>query len=100
MRLKSFTASDAFFLKLDAMHAFWAIPLCEESKKLMAFQTHEGVFAWSRFTMGCRPASQIQQTAFHNAMDKHMPATASPCSLMTWQQEQTRWKNFSKYTRR
>ena len=23
--------------------------------------------------MGCRPASQIQQTAFHNAMDKHMP---------------------------
>ena len=39
-----------FFLKLDAMHAFWAIPLDEESKKLMAFQTHEGVFAWSRLT--------------------------------------------------
>ena len=33
-----------YFLKLDAMHAFWAIPLDEESKKLMAFQTHEGVF--------------------------------------------------------
>jgi transposase InsO family protein len=62
-----------FFLKLDAMHAFWAIPLDEESKKLMAFQTHEGVFAWSRLTMGCRPASQVQQTAFHNAMDKYMP---------------------------
>ncbi len=46
-----------FFLKLDAMHAFWAIPLCEESKKLMAFQSHERVFAWSRLTMGCRPAS-------------------------------------------
>ena len=29
-----------YFLKLDAMHAFWAIPLDEESKKLMAFQTH------------------------------------------------------------
>ena len=68
-----------FFLKLDAMHAFWAIPLCEESKKLMAFQTHEGVFAWSRLTMGCRPASQIQQTAFHNAMDKHMPAQYRHC---------------------
>ncbi len=39
-----------YFLKLDAMHAFWAIPLDEESKKLMAFQTHEGVFAWSRLT--------------------------------------------------
>ncbi len=55
------------------MHAFWAIPLDEESKKMLPFQTHEGVFACSRLTMGCRPASQIQQTAFHNAMDKHMP---------------------------
>ena len=71
-----------FFLKLDAMHAFWAIPLCEESKKLMAFQTHEGVFAWSRLTMGCRPASQIQQTAFHNAMDKFMPAHYRHCIAM------------------
>lgn len=62
-----------FFLKADAMHAFWSIPLDEESKKLMAFQTHEGVFAWSRLTMGCRPSSQVQQTAFHTAMDKHLP---------------------------
>jgi hypothetical protein len=29
--------SKRYFLKLDAMHAFWAIPLDEESKKLMAF---------------------------------------------------------------
>jgi hypothetical protein len=83
--------SKRFFFKVDAMHVFWAIPLDEESKMLLAFQTrramplneeskmllafqtHEGVFAWSRLTMGCRPASQIQQTAFHNAMDKHMP---------------------------
>ena len=71
-----------YFLKLDAMHAFWAIPLDEESKKLMAFQTHEGVFAWSRLTMGCRPASQIQQTAYHNAMDAHMPAKFRHCIAM------------------
>jgi len=71
-----------YFLKLDAMHAFWAIPLDEESKKLMAFQTHEGVFAWSRLTMGCRPASQIQQTAYHNAMDAHMPAKYRHCIAM------------------
>ena len=59
---------------MDAMNAFWSIPLDEESKKLMAFQTHEGVFAWSRLTMGCRPASQdSRQTAFHTAMDKYMP---------------------------
>ncbi len=68
-----------YLLKLDAMHAFWAIPLDEESKKLMAFQTHEGVFAWTRLTMGCRPASQIQQTAYHNAMDAHMPAKFRHC---------------------
>jgi hypothetical protein len=37
-----------FFFKVDAMHAFWAIPLDEESKKMLAFQTLEGVFAWSR----------------------------------------------------
>ena len=23
--------------------------------------------------MGCRPASQVQQTAFHTAMDRYMP---------------------------
>jgi hypothetical protein len=58
---------------MDAMNAFWSIPLDEESKKLLAFQTHEGVFAWSRLIMSCRPASQVQQTAFHTPMDKYMP---------------------------
>jgi hypothetical protein len=48
----------------------------------MAFQTHEGVFAWSRLTMGCRPASQIQHTAYHNAMDKFMPAHYRHCIAM------------------
>ncbi len=37
--------SKRLFFKVDAMHAFWAIPLDEESKKMLAFQTHEGVFA-------------------------------------------------------
>ncbi len=59
-----------YFFKLDA---FWAIPLDEKSKQLMAFQTDEGVFAWIRLTMECRPVSQIQQTAYHNAMDKYLP---------------------------
>jgi hypothetical protein len=53
------------------MHS--GLSLDEESKKLLAFQMHQGVFAWSRLTMGCRPASQVQQTAFHTAMDKYMP---------------------------
>ena len=63
-----------YFIKADAMHAYWSIPLDEESKKLLAFQTHEGVFAWNRLTMGCRPSSQVQQTAFHKAMDDHFPS--------------------------
>ena len=56
------------------MHAFWSIPPSEESKKLLAFQTHEGVFAWTRLAMGCKPASAVQQTAFNNAMDDYLPA--------------------------
>ena len=46
-----------YYLQLDGSQAFWSIPLTEESKKLLAFQTHEGVFAWDRLTM--RPA-QLQ----------------------------------------
>ena len=63
-----------YFIKADAMHAYWSIPLDDESKKLLCFQTHEGVFAWNRLTMGCRPSSQVQQSAYNNAMDKHLPA--------------------------
>jgi hypothetical protein len=32
--------------------------------------------------MGCRPASQIQQTAYHNAMDKFMPSHYRHCIAM------------------
>ncbi len=63
---------NGYFLKMDAMNAFWVIPLDEESKKLLVLQTHEGMFDRSRLTMGCRPASQVQQTAYHNAMGQYM----------------------------
>jgi hypothetical protein len=91
-----------YFLKMDAMNAFWSIPLDEESMKLMAFQTHGGVFAWSRLTMGCRPASQVQQTAFHTAMNKYMPAkwrhrTALYADDMA---AGAHSKNYSRYTKR
>ncbi len=32
-----------FFLNLNAMNAFWFIPLDEESEKPIAFQTNEGL---------------------------------------------------------
>jgi hypothetical protein len=92
--------SKRVFFKDYAMHAFWAIPLDEESKKMLAFQTHEGVFAWSRLTMGCRPASQIQQTSFHNAMDKHMPKEfRHRIAMYADDMALTPWKNSSRSTR-
>ena len=62
-----------YYLQMDAANAFWSIPLDEESRRLTAFQTHEGVFAWDRLTMGTRPASAVQQTAYHRAMDEYLP---------------------------
>ena len=55
---------------MNAMNAFWFIPLDEESEKPIAFQTNEGLI---RLIMGCRSASQMQQIAFHTAMDKYIP---------------------------
>ena len=91
-----------YFLKLDAMHAFWAIPLDEESKKLMAFQTHEGVFAWSRLTMGCNPrarSSKPPSTTPWISTCLQTTAIESRFTPTTWQQELIRWKNSSRYTR-
>ena len=62
-----------YYLQLDGSQAFWSIPLDEDSKKLLAFQTHEGVFAWDRLTMGAQPSSSVQQGAYHEALDQHIP---------------------------
>jgi hypothetical protein len=61
-----------YFLQLDGSQAYWSIPIDEESKRLLAFQTHEGVFAWDRLTMGARPSSAVQQTAYIEILDKHL----------------------------
>jgi hypothetical protein len=79
-----------FFLKLDAMHAFWAIPLCEESKKLMPFNltkecSHGVALPWA-----------VVLRARSNKRHTTMPwinlcllttATALLCLQMTWRQE-------------
>ena len=41
---------------------------------MTAFQTHEGRFAWDRLTLGTRPASTVQQSAYYRAMDTYLPA--------------------------
>ena len=62
-----------YYLKVDAANAYWSILLDAESRRMTAFQTHEGVFAWDRLTMGTRPASTVQQTAYHRAFDQYLP---------------------------
>ena len=41
-----------YYLQADTANVFWSIPLDKESRRLAAFQTHKGVFAWDRPTMG------------------------------------------------
>jgi hypothetical protein len=35
-----------YFLQLDGMNAYWSIPVCEESKRLTAFHTPDGIYCW------------------------------------------------------
>ncbi len=58
----------------NAANAFWSIPLDDESRRMTAFQTHEGIFAWNRLTMGIRLASMVRQSAYYRAMDMYLPA--------------------------
>jgi hypothetical protein len=43
-----------YFLQLDGMNAYWSIPVCEESKRLTAFDTPDGIYCWNRLLMGVR----------------------------------------------
>jgi hypothetical protein len=64
----------SYYLQLDGSQAFWNIPLTEDSRKLLAFQAHGGVFAWDRLTMGAQPSSSMQQGAYHDALAEDIPA--------------------------
>ena len=46
----------------------------EDFRRLLAFQTHEGVFAWDRLTMGAQPSSSVQQGPYHDALNKYIPS--------------------------
>jgi hypothetical protein len=84
--------SKRFFFELDAMHAFWAIPLDEESKKLMDFKPMK------EFLLGAGSQWDDDQQVKSNKRRTTMPWTctcqastfnASQCTLMTWRQEST-----------
>jgi hypothetical protein len=63
-----------YFLQLDGSQAYWSIPIDDETRGLLAFQTHEGVFAWDRLTMGAMPSSAVQQAAYNEILDTYLPA--------------------------
>jgi hypothetical protein len=61
-----------YFLQLDGMNAYWSIPVCEESKRLTAFYTPDGIYCWNRLLMGAKPSSAVQQSAYLEALDQYI----------------------------
>ncbi len=49
-----------YFLQLDGANAYWSIPVCEESMRLTAFHTPDGLYCWNRLLMGAKPSSAVQ----------------------------------------
>ncbi len=37
-----------YYLGVDVFSAYWSIPVCEESKRLTAFHTPDGIYCWNR----------------------------------------------------
>jgi hypothetical protein len=58
-----------YFLQLDGANAYCGIPVCEESTRLTAFQTPDGLYCLSRLLMGTKPSSEAQQSAYLEALD-------------------------------
>ena len=59
-----------YYLQADGFSAYWSIPVCEESKRLTAFHTPDGIYCWTRLMMGATPSSAVQQTAYLEALDE------------------------------
>ncbi len=61
-----------YFLQLDGANAYWSIPVCEESMRLTAFHTPDGLYCWNRLLMGAKPSSAVQQSAYLEALDDYI----------------------------
>ena len=61
-----------YYLQADGFSAYWSIPVCEESKRLTAFHTPDGIYCWNRLMMGAVPSSAVQQTAYLEALDQYI----------------------------
>ena len=65
-------ANCTYFLQLDGANAYWSIPVCDESKRLTAFHTPDGIYCWNRLLMGAKPSSAVQQSAYLEALDDYI----------------------------
>ena len=61
-----------YFLQADGANAYWSIPVCEESKRLTAFHTPDGIYCWNMLLMGAKPSSAVQQSAYLEALDQYI----------------------------
>jgi hypothetical protein len=64
-----------YYLQIDGLFAFWAIPVEEESRRLTAFHTPDGIYCWDRLLMGAKPSSAVQQASYLSALDEHVDTT-------------------------
>ncbi len=46
--------------------------MCEESMRLTAFHTPDGLYCWNRLLMGAKPSSAVQQSAYLEALDDYI----------------------------
>ena len=53
--------SPQFFSELDLRHAYWQIPLAEESKLLTTFSTHRGRYCFNVAPFGMNSISEVCQ---------------------------------------
>ncbi len=61
-----------YFRQLDGVNAYWSIPVCEESMRLTAFHTPDGIYCWSRLLMGAKPSLAVQQSAYLEALNDYI----------------------------
>jgi hypothetical protein len=61
-----------FFLQLNGANAYWSIPVFEESMRLTAFHTPDGLYCWNRLLMGAKPSAVVQQSAYLEALDDYI----------------------------
>jgi len=61
-----------YFLQLDGANADCSSPVCEESMKLTAFHTSDGLYYWDRLLIIAKPSSAVQQSPYLEALDNHI----------------------------